>query len=109
MAFGRKRHHKTAMSSKCVLDRLVLQAKTAVLQEGVYIGNLSDWIKAAQTLADQAYYLATTPPEEIIQRWMERAELAFAVDGDSITITGLVPFVPKPKPLVWIQPGLFEE
>ncbi|MDP2876403.1 MAG: hypothetical protein Q8O00_09490 [Holophaga sp.] len=108
MNFTRKRQRSATTAPKTAIARFVLQAKTAVLQEGTYTGSLSEWIAAALVMAEQAYYLATTPPEEIIQRQLEAAKLKATFEGERITVEGMIPFVPKPKRLEWIQPELFE-
>lgn len=108
MVWGKRVSHKPSGEPKTLLGSLVLQAKGTVLQAGTYQGSSAEWIAAAQRMAEQAYYLATTPPEEIIRRQVEAAKLKATIEGEKITVEGLVPFVPKPKPLVWIQPGLFD-
>jgi len=109
MVWGKRVSHKPSGQPKTLLDSLVQQAKATVLQMGIYQGSSAEWVAAAQRMADQAYFLSSTHPEEIIRRRLEGAKLRATIEGERVTVEGLAPFMPKPKPLVWIQRGLFDE
>ena len=108
MSIARKRIQKATPGPKTGLARLMLQAEAAVLEEGVYTGSLAEWLRESEQALKGAYHIEATPAEHL-EAWASSKGLILAMDVDTLTVLGMDPFKPKPRPQVPLVRGLFED